>query len=151
MTAREYVVGSVRIDGRAVRLRAHAVDRYIERVKPALDRPAAVEDLARLVQACARIDGAPGWMRGGDLSRLVSEFAQWLWIGDDVALPLLPSDDGGFLAVTCVARGHISESAQAHRAHMRRRPPRVSSRRVKGRERRDPKPWRNVLEVDAWD
>jgi hypothetical protein len=150
------ILAVVHLHGRPVRLRDHAVDRYIERVKPALDRHGAVEDLARLIRACAEITGPPCWLNGLDFDghKMGRAFADWLCLGDDVALPLLPSDDGGCMAVTCIARGGISDTAQRHRAHRRRHVPTVASRRVKHREGRPPRRFDRATddyEEDLWD
>src|SRR4051812_18838316 len=77
----------------------HAVDRYIERVKPTLTRREATKDLRRLARSVGSITTErPDWV--GEACHVDG----WLLLGDDIALPVLKTPVG-WLAKTVLARG----------------------------------------------
>lgn len=91
----------VRLSGRVtqvgVRFSAHAVARYVERVRPTLTTEAAEAEILR-VGRCGVVDlGAPRW-----LGR--SRAFLYLTVGD-VTFPLDADDDGQLVACTCLSRG----------------------------------------------
>lgn len=101
----------------------HAVDRYLERVKPALDLAAASEDLVRMAQSCGEIvEDYPDWvfnlreLVGDDYfdSELEHRHVAVLMLGDDIALPLVERRND-LLAVTCLSRAGLPEGARAYR------------------------------------
>lgn len=147
------VVGMVTVASRPIRIRLHAVERYVERVKPALSIDQAAEDLKQLARTCGRIGRRPAWSSDRlDAPGLGLAFTEWLLLGDDVALPLLASDDGGALAVTCIARGGISEAAANDRGERRRRPKHNGHRRPKPNDPRDARrPVRRRHEEGQWE
>ena len=101
-----------------IRLTTHAVDRFHERVRPALTRAAAEDELARLVLFGSIFSEAPAWFAIRQRQRA----AAYLVIGD-LVLPLEPVGTGGdaYSAVTCIARGGISETARFRRNGRRHR------------------------------
>lgn len=92
-------------DGRPFHLTEHAVDRYQERVRPALSPEAAKADLLRLIAACGRQGTPPEWAISNEY---VTDW--FLFIGDDVCLPIHKGS-----AVTCLTRGGLPELTRARR------------------------------------
>lgn len=112
--------GTLIVEDVTVHLRDHAVDRYVERVKPALDRPAAIKDLEHVAEL-ARLGERPDWTHQRfDAPSLGECFVCWLLIGDDIAMPLEPAVDGSFTAMTRITSSGISEAARERRAQARR-------------------------------
>lgn len=81
----------------------HAQERYRERVRDVLD----VEgEIVLLAGVCGRVQfEPPAWRGWSDQPVEV-----WLMLGDDVAFPLVRGT-----AVTCIARGGMSDTARAGR------------------------------------
>lgn len=108
----------------------HAVDRYIERVKPTLTRREATKDLRRLARSVGTITAErPEWV--GESCYVDG----WLLLGDDIALPVLKTP-GGWLAKTVLARGvlppgvrRMRNRAKAARRRWRGFKPRSERRR----------------------
>ena len=81
-------------------LTAHAIERFRDRVRPALDLDAAAEELARLAGQAELTACRPPWLHG---------FAHLYLVAGDVALPLepAPGDPERLVATTCMVRnGH---------------------------------------------
>ena len=81
-------------------LTAHAIQRFRDRVRPALDFDAAAEELANLVGHGELTPVRPPWLTG---------FALLYLVAGDVALPLEPAlgDPERLVATTCLVRnGH---------------------------------------------
>lgn len=113
------IAGTIRVVGIPVRLRGHVVERYIERVKPALDQAGALEDLQHIAE-CASFGPPPEWTHERiDGPSLGQSFERWLLLGDDIAFALEPSRDGGYLAITCITRTGISDLTRQNRARRR--------------------------------
>jgi hypothetical protein len=130
VACRRALTPTVAVGGRPVCLGSDAVDRYWQRVKPAWpDSSAAARDLQRVVASCSeiRID-CPPWAAERAGPKRASTIA-WLWLGPDVALPLVRSwqSEGAFFTTTCLVRGSRSDAERARRA-TRRRDRRVASR-----------------------
>jgi hypothetical protein len=118
------IAGGFTAAGQHVAYTRHVIDRYRERVKPALDLRKAREDLALLAQRCGQFTEIPEWL---DLheDRLTGWATRWLMIGDDIAIPLQEDRTmpGGqcWLAVSCLTRGGRSDLSKAKRSAARRR------------------------------
>jgi hypothetical protein len=84
----------MRLHGRALTIGEHAIDRYLERVKPGLGAAvAADEDLERLIVACGDIrPEPPAWKHEAHTPTDRDRPAiAWLWLGEDIALPDRPA------------------------------------------------------------
>jgi hypothetical protein len=86
----------------------HCVQRYIERVKPDLERRAARRELDQLKQVGTIVTSAPAWAHEADPA------ACYLMIGDDIVLPLA-GGVGGWWASTCLVFRGISDHARDRR------------------------------------
>ena len=100
-----------------IHLSQHAVDRFHERVRPGLDRTAAEDALAQLALLGTIEPEPPEW-----LARRQRQRAACYLVAGDVVLPLDPCrrDPTVLVALTCLARGGISELAR-HRRNSQRR------------------------------
>jgi hypothetical protein len=97
----------------AIALTRHTVERFNQRVKPALNPAQAERELRQLIRLHGRVrDGMPDWAEG--TFDAAPDITAWLTIGADIALPLAD----GYRAVTCLTRAGFSED---HRAARRRR------------------------------
>jgi hypothetical protein len=93
-------------------LTAHAIQRFRDRVRPALDLDAAADELARLAGQAELTPCRPEWLQG---------FAHLYLVAGDVALPLEPAlgDPERLVATTCLVRnGHPRR--RRRRGHYRR-------------------------------
>ncbi len=102
-------------------LSRHAVCRYRERIRPALEHEDAHQDLRRLIKLGQVSTTPPSWLE----QRAFQTAALYLVVGD-VVLPLDPCrrDRSRLVALTCLARGGVSETARRRRNARRRRRPR---------------------------
>jgi len=96
----------VQVAGRPVAVSAHAVERYRERFRPALDAAQADADLRRLLSSHGAWEGRPEWASG--------QSAGWWLVAGEVAFPVERAG-GRFFAVTCLGPGHISAEKRAGR------------------------------------
>jgi hypothetical protein len=95
----------------------HAVERYQERVKPALDLQAAREDLERMLPLGTFQHDPPPWDRPFD------EADGWLLLGEGIVIPLSRNQDRrpGFWAITVLSHREISpEKRRARNDHKAR-------------------------------
>jgi hypothetical protein len=101
-----------------IHLSEHAVQRFHERVRPGLDRIAAEDALARLALHGTIDTEPPDW-----LARHQRQHAACYLVAGDVVLPLDPCrrDPAVLVALTCLARGGLSEPARQRRNLRRRR------------------------------
>ena len=81
-----------------VKFSVHAVERYIERVRPGLCFGDASGELSALMEHAEVSETPPEWHGGGP------EVA-WLLLSDDVAFPLCRTRGSYLLATTCDIRG----------------------------------------------
>ena len=111
-------------------LSPHAVERFHERFRPALDEIRARQDLQRLIEHGEIADEPPDWMA----SRMQQEADAYLIVGNDLVLPLAAAGPLGerLIAKTCIPRGGISPTAR-HRRNERGKRRRAAR---KGRRRR---------------
>jgi hypothetical protein len=95
----------------------HAVQRFVERVRPGWEPAPARAELDRLLNVAEFVFEAPDW-----LATRARQRAPMYAVIADVALPLPPGNDGASLvAVTCLTRGGLSEPARERRNAMRLR------------------------------
>lgn len=81
----------------AVRISAHAVEQYRERVKPGLDLDTARGELERLRPVGEISADAPSWVNAAKPA------PYYMLLGDAIVLPLAPHRDG-WVATTCVTQ-----------------------------------------------
>lgn len=114
----------------------HASERFHSRVRPTLDPDAASAELARLANLGEVVAEPPRWFA----ERQREEAPRYLVVGD-LVMPLRPigasAEAARWCAVTCIARGGISEKARDARNGRRRSAARRAGRRGgRRRERR---------------
>jgi len=100
-----------------IRLGSHAVERFHERVRPALHLDAAELELGRLVAQGSVVADPPVW-----LAPRQRQFACCYVVVGDLVLPLEPDrrDREVLVALTCIARGGLSDRARQGRNARRR-------------------------------
>lgn len=87
----------------------HAVDRYVERVKPSLTRREAMRDLRRLARTIGTVTTQrPEWV--GESCHVDG----WLLLGEDIALPVIRTPRG-WLVKTTLARGVLAPGVRRSR------------------------------------
>ena len=86
---------------------AHAAELYCHRVRPGLDRDAAHAELERLRATGEISTVAPAWLHAAKPA------PHYLLLGDDVALPVLPRQEGGWIATTCVTQQTLTPTRRA--------------------------------------
>lgn len=139
-------VASVTGVGRLL-LSRHAVERFIERARPTLTFELAVDELRRLLQTCGQRIERPAWV--SDDTDVLDDACSWVSLTEDIVVVVNEPKPDVLVACTCLARGHISDLARAHRARLRRA--RADRRRFAG----DPRDARSVRrahgEIEAVD
>jgi len=100
-------------------LTTHAITRFVERVRPALRWSAAEEELSRLLALGEAVEQPPPWF----VDRAQQQAARYVVIANEIVVPLSASREqpGRWLALTCIARGGISDVARARRNDIRSR------------------------------
>lgn len=98
----------------SARFTHHAIDRYVERVRPGLDRETAEKELNQFLANGVFVisDDPPNW------KNLAYEGSWWLLLGDDVAFPCQHD-----IALTCITSTELPPEIREtrNRAHARRR------------------------------
>ena len=100
-----------------IHLSTHAVERFQQRARPALDPDDALDELARLVLVGEVVDTPPGWH-----ARACAQIAPWYLVVADVLLPLKEHlvEPDVLVATTCLVRGDRSADVRhRRRAHRR--------------------------------
>ena len=114
-----------------LRITLHALERYIERVRPGFTRREAHKDLKALL-AVAAPSGRPEWCRG-DIPT-----DTWLVVADSIAFPI-----HGGAVVTVMTRGGLTDSERAarnvHKSRKRKRHRFAKVREKSSRLRRERK------------
>lgn len=112
-----------------VRVTTHALQRFVERVRPGLSLEAARLEMNRLVTSGHVQTSPPSWYRPGQLAHA------YLVLGD-VTWPLLATSRDGdrLIASTSICRGHIVD--RRRREQRRKRRKQVAERRERQRQRR---------------
>lgn len=98
-----------------VRFTSHAVERYIERVRPGSDLSSATRDLAAMVYVMTFAPTPPPWLDG----RLRRDGDAYLILGDVAFVLRTSTSSQPWSAVTCMARGTISEATRQRRSRRR--------------------------------
>jgi hypothetical protein len=129
---------------KAVRLSTHAVERYVERVKPHLGYDEAFEELRALVKG-GRGGPPPAWAPEAPVGEV------WLHVSDGIALPLVATGTG-WLAETVLIRGGVAGFTRERRNDRRKRRPFRTGSRAKRRDPVSRRVGRSVLGMaeDAW-
>ena len=114
----------------------HAVDRYIERVKPHLDRGAALAELRRLTAMIdAPLDDIPPRLILEDEADSVCEISPGIWL-------LLVSDGPRwYRAVSCIGNAGFSDETRARRNAKKARKRRARKARAHRRDHRPQQGW----------
>lgn len=107
-------VAQIRVCGRTLHLREHAVERYHERVRPALTLEQATAELLHVIEFASWTRVRPEWHKIGDAVADRPTDA-WLLLGDGVAFPV-----HGNSIVTCVTNAGGSPATRERRAERRR-------------------------------
>lgn len=92
-------------DRHQVILTRHAVERYIERVKPMLDYEQALDELARLLKMADWGAPAPTW------AQTRRDATGWVVIADSIAFPVVTNR-----LMTCLTRGEVGAELRLLRA-----------------------------------
>lgn len=100
-----------------IQLSEHAIQRFRERVRPALGVAEAEGELARLAPVGDLLSEAPAWHAVS-----TAALAPWYLVIADCVLPLRPHwrDPDVLIATTCLARGDLSEATRFRRRARRR-------------------------------
>jgi len=113
-----------------IQISTHAVERFNERVRPALTADAAADELGRIALVGTVTEVPPPWhLRNcAQISPFYLEVA-------DVLLPLKPhwSEPGVLVATTCIPKGSLSEASRERRAARRRERQPAGQRQRSGR------------------
>ncbi len=134
----------LRADNVPVTWSEHAIERYLQRVKPALEADAVRKELSRLLATAVVSRTPPGWVRPGTGD--VTPAAYLLLADGEICLPVIVAhgDDGPWTATTALTAS-IAEGAQRERRNRRaqaRRAGKASARKARtyegGRPRQGP-------------
>lgn len=102
-----------------IRFSEHAIERFIERVRPALDRDAALDAMVRLRHIGQVTPGRPPWMNPTDDDGDVVAYL----VAGDVAFPLTISSQADrrhrYVAKTTVVPGSIPAETRERRNRQR--------------------------------
>ena len=100
-----------------INLSDHAIRRFRERVRPALDDAGARSELSHLIAFGEIVGEAPAWLAATQRQR-----ASCFLVLGDLAFPLDPDrrNREALCALTCIPRGTISEPARIARSARRR-------------------------------
>jgi len=98
-------------------LSAHGIERFRDRVRPALDLPHAEQELRELIAHGQVCSDPPGWVAERQRQRA----AFYLLVGDCV-FPMDPSrvEPTSLCILTCLTPGDLSPSARSRRNSRRR-------------------------------
>lgn len=128
----------LRGDGVAVQFSAHAVERFVERVRPSMDEDHVREELSRLLATATVSRTPPEWLRREPGTQTPTAY---LLLGDDgeIVLPLAARRDGSLVATTAVTsklcEGQRRQTWNAIKAKRRagKRARKVVQKRLEGR------------------
>lgn len=126
------------VDGRRLRIARHAVLRYQERVRPALEDPMAVLEELRGVLRFARFDEAPSWAAAHRTEHV------WVLLGDEIAFPAEAN-----VLVTCITRSGVGAELRIVRAKERKERP-GSRKKSHGKRQRDERRRRRDAKAAQW-
>lgn len=104
-----------------VALKKHAVERYQQRVKPALSMEAAKRELEQLCVMAELADEAPCYCNDDERDERTDAYLE---IAPGIALAVVFDEDGEAHALTCIANWSLSDETRRRRnaakARMRR-------------------------------
>ncbi len=106
----------------------HAVERYVERVRPGLDVVQARSELRTLLQAMGVQCDRPDWLPVDTRTDRV-----YIALGDDIVAACVDVENGKVLALTIYARGTLLAHERAKRNYDRSRKPRHVERPLSAR------------------
>lgn len=139
--ARAVIVG-----GRKLFIIEHAVERYQERVKPALDRPQALAELRQLLPSATLTSSRPSWV----ISGAPRPRPEWVVLTDSIVFPVMRG-----ALVTCLTRGEVgTEMRLEHRRERRERRERdrqPGARQKYGKVSRDDRRRRRERAAEAFE
>ena len=100
-----------------IQLSEHAIQRFRQRVRPAIGVAEAEGELARLALFGDLVPEAPAWH-----AVATADTAPWYLVIADCVLPLRPHwrEAEVLVATTCLARGDVSEATRFRRQARRR-------------------------------
>jgi hypothetical protein len=106
-------------------LKTHAITRFKDRVRPGLGWSAAEREFERLLRMGTAVEQPPAWL----IADATQGTPRYVLIGDDIVVPLVASVErpGDWVALTCIARGGLTEQARTRRNE--RRSQRTAARR----------------------
>lgn len=130
-------VRQVIVDGIDVRISAHAVTRYQERVRPGLGYMQAGVELVAACRFATFRPTLPEWVDHPDPNLTYDRDQPALELCDGVLLVLRDSGEGYMRAVSCLTRGGRAAGAHAYLAAAKRRA--RSAKRAR-RRAHDPRP-----------
>jgi hypothetical protein len=105
----------------------HALDRFVERVRPSLGREQASDELWRLLERARVVGHPPGWyVPGGD-----ADADRYVLLTPEIVLPGVQLPSGRIRLMSCICRGGIGAEARERRNARRARRRRRSGARVK--------------------
>jgi hypothetical protein len=105
---------------------SHAINRYIERVKPAIEASAAKQEILALASAQTSTDDPPSWCNSKTRTTADSEYIQ---ISDDIVFAV--SDKNQTVITVLVRGGHHDKYHQAKRKYKKNRRQAKAARRNK--------------------
>lgn len=92
-------------------LSKHAVQRYVDRVRPGLDTGRAAAELETLLRVGEFVERPPAWAAD---ARVTQTTVGWVLLTDGVAMPV-EQKLGHMLAMTVVTRGGMTPERRARR------------------------------------
>ncbi len=108
----------------------HAVQRFIERVRPGFGPLAARAELGRLLRTYGEMSGEPPWFAEREVERQPDA---WVRVDDDLFFPCRRMSTRTLVVDTVLTRGSISQLTRDER-NARRRKRAAARRRARGRE-----------------
>lgn len=100
-------------DGQRYGITEHAIERYIERVRPALDKDAARAEVTRMCASVAVITTViPEWIAPWRRHKGTDAY---LMLGEDIAMPMT-----GDTALTCLTRAQEEATSLAYQRKARK-------------------------------
>ncbi len=132
MRGSDFFAARFTVAGQPCALSHHAVERYWQRIRPALpNADAAIPELLHVIATAGRLlSERPEWLPESERER-DGKFSMWLAIGDDIVMPLLPGINGRLCATTVLIANGECEHAHDRRDARRR----ADKRRQRSRRR----------------
>lgn len=120
----------VRVGVRYLQLAEHTIERYGERVKPALTREQIATELVGMLAGAELVTEMPAWITGTERAD------EWVLLTDAIVFPVIAGR-----ITTCLTRGEVGAEIRVVRAQERRerreRDGRPGARKKHGKVARD--------------